>query len=257
MVDGKPIDGDDARRSRRTRSPCPQLGVLVPSPRSADDAKNQCDYAPCAMSMAHRTITFTFRTGKPGHYRWQCFVPARPASSTASAGRCRRSATWTASSTSSSDDVRRASNASRTTLGRVPGASGSCSASIATPLVAIFARPAIPPGNGSAQAHGAGLRQQVLRRRSRRRCCVLVAALPRLRARSRSAARRAARRSTGRRSAATPASRSSGSSSRPAIVLFLAGFGTLRAASQTAPAAARARAPRSVPRRHRRRWTCR
>ena len=25
--------------------------------------------------MAHHTITFTFRTGKPGHYRWQCFVP--------------------------------------------------------------------------------------------------------------------------------------------------------------------------------------
>jgi hypothetical protein len=27
------------------------------------------------MSNAHRTIEFTFRTGKPGHYRWQCFVP--------------------------------------------------------------------------------------------------------------------------------------------------------------------------------------
>ena len=25
--------------------------------------------------MAHTTITFTIRTGKPGHYRWQCFVP--------------------------------------------------------------------------------------------------------------------------------------------------------------------------------------
>jgi hypothetical protein len=25
--------------------------------------------------MAHRTITFTFHTGKSGHYRWQCFVP--------------------------------------------------------------------------------------------------------------------------------------------------------------------------------------
>jgi hypothetical protein len=27
------------------------------------------------MAMAHRTITFTFRTGAPGHFRWQCFVP--------------------------------------------------------------------------------------------------------------------------------------------------------------------------------------
>jgi len=25
--------------------------------------------------MAHHTVRFTFRTGKPGHYRWQCFVP--------------------------------------------------------------------------------------------------------------------------------------------------------------------------------------
>ena len=59
----------------RTRSRYPQLGILVPIAPVGDDAKNQCDYAPCALSNAHRTITFTFRTGKPGHYRWQCFVP--------------------------------------------------------------------------------------------------------------------------------------------------------------------------------------
>jgi hypothetical protein len=53
----------------------PQLGVLVPLAGVADDAKNQCDVAPCASSTAHNTITFTFRTGKKGHYRWQCFVP--------------------------------------------------------------------------------------------------------------------------------------------------------------------------------------
>ena len=29
------------------------------------------------MANAHNTITFTFRTGKEGHYRWQCFVPVR------------------------------------------------------------------------------------------------------------------------------------------------------------------------------------
>ena len=40
-----------------------------------DDAKNQCGYAPCQMSNAHRTIKFTFHTTTPGHFRWQCFVP--------------------------------------------------------------------------------------------------------------------------------------------------------------------------------------
>jgi hypothetical protein len=71
--------------------------VLVPIYGVADDAKNQCGDAPCDTSMAHETITFTFHTGKKGHYRWQCFVPAPPASSTASVARCRRSATWTGS----------------------------------------------------------------------------------------------------------------------------------------------------------------
>ena len=40
-----------------------------------DDAKNACEYAPCALSSAHRTIQFTFHTGAKGHYRWQCLVP--------------------------------------------------------------------------------------------------------------------------------------------------------------------------------------
>jgi len=53
----------------------PALNVLVPLEGVADDAKNQCGYAPCSLSNAHNTITFTFRTGKKGHYRWQCFVP--------------------------------------------------------------------------------------------------------------------------------------------------------------------------------------
>jgi hypothetical protein len=53
----------------------PQLGVIVPIQGVDDNAKNQCDFAPCAQSNAHETITFTFRTGKKGEYRWQCFVP--------------------------------------------------------------------------------------------------------------------------------------------------------------------------------------
>jgi hypothetical protein len=53
----------------------PDLGVLVPIYGVADNAKNQCDFAPCDPSNAHETVTFTFHTGKKGHYRWQCFVP--------------------------------------------------------------------------------------------------------------------------------------------------------------------------------------
>ena len=53
----------------------PAFDVLVPLKGVADDAKNQCDFAPCSMANAHNTITFTFRTGPKGHYRWQCFVP--------------------------------------------------------------------------------------------------------------------------------------------------------------------------------------
>jgi hypothetical protein len=73
-VDGKTLDvlnPDDASHTFAI----PGLGVIVPLEGVDDNAKNQCEYAPCDTSMAHRTITFAFRTGKPGHYRWQCFVP--------------------------------------------------------------------------------------------------------------------------------------------------------------------------------------
>jgi hypothetical protein len=53
----------------------PQLDLLVPLKGVADNAKNQCEFAPCTMDKAHNTITFSFRTPGPGRYRWQCFVP--------------------------------------------------------------------------------------------------------------------------------------------------------------------------------------
>jgi hypothetical protein len=53
----------------------PELGVSVPIYGVPDDAKNQCANAPCALNTAHSTTTFSFKTGKPGLYRWQCFVP--------------------------------------------------------------------------------------------------------------------------------------------------------------------------------------
>ena len=74
LVDGKPTEAIDPNDASHTFA-VPALGIILAIPGVADDAKNQCGYAPCAMSMAHRTITFTFHTGKAGHYRWQCFVP--------------------------------------------------------------------------------------------------------------------------------------------------------------------------------------
>jgi len=74
IVDGKTLDvisPDDASHTFAV----PAYGLIVPVAPVADDAKNQCGYAPCALSTAHRTIQFTFHTGNAGHFRWQCFVP--------------------------------------------------------------------------------------------------------------------------------------------------------------------------------------
>ena len=74
VVDGKPLQVIDPDQASHTFA-IPQLGVIVPVLGVSDNAKNQCDFAPCSLTTAHHTITFTFRTGKRGHYRWQCFVP--------------------------------------------------------------------------------------------------------------------------------------------------------------------------------------
>jgi hypothetical protein len=73
-VDGKTVDvvnPDDASHTFAIAA----YHLVVPLVGVADDAKNQCEQAPCTPDKAHRTITFSFRTGAPGHYRWQCFVP--------------------------------------------------------------------------------------------------------------------------------------------------------------------------------------
>ena len=72
-INGKPTDvvkPDDASHTFTV----PELGISVPLLGVADDAKNQCPEMPCSLKQAHETMTFTFRTGKPGRYRWQCFV---------------------------------------------------------------------------------------------------------------------------------------------------------------------------------------
>jgi hypothetical protein len=73
-LDGNPVDVIDPSLTSHTFA-IPELGVFVPLPGVADNAPNQCSEAPCTEEQAHRTITFTFRTGKRGRYRWQCFVP--------------------------------------------------------------------------------------------------------------------------------------------------------------------------------------
>jgi hypothetical protein len=74
LLDGKRTATLDPDLASHTFA-VPDLGVSVPLAGVADDAKNQCGVAPCTLAEAHRTITFTFRTGKRGTYRWQCFVP--------------------------------------------------------------------------------------------------------------------------------------------------------------------------------------
>jgi hypothetical protein len=74
-LDGKPFAAINPDNASHTFA-IPELGVLVPLEGVPDNAKNQCEFAPCdPKTMAHRTITFTFRTGKKGKFRWQCFVP--------------------------------------------------------------------------------------------------------------------------------------------------------------------------------------
>ena len=73
-IDGKPTATLDPDLASHTFA-IPDLGLSVPLEGVADDAKNQCSVAPCTLAEAHKTIVFTFHTGKKGTYRWQCFVP--------------------------------------------------------------------------------------------------------------------------------------------------------------------------------------
>jgi hypothetical protein len=80
-VDGKPTAAIDPDSASHTFA-VPELGVFVPLEGVPDDAKNPCPNGPCSLSYDHRTITFSFRTGKKGRYHWQCFVPCAAGSVT-------------------------------------------------------------------------------------------------------------------------------------------------------------------------------
>jgi hypothetical protein len=74
-IDGKSANVIDPNDASHTFA-VPGLGIIVAAPGVADNAKNQCGFAPCPLSNAHRMIQFTFKTpAKPGTFRWQCFVP--------------------------------------------------------------------------------------------------------------------------------------------------------------------------------------
>jgi hypothetical protein len=54
----------------------PQLGVSVPLAGVSANAKNPCGQAPCSPTKNDvEVVSFTFKTGAKGLYRWQCFVP--------------------------------------------------------------------------------------------------------------------------------------------------------------------------------------
>lgn len=74
QVDGKTLNVVDPSLASHTFA-IPELHLIVPLPGVSDTAKNTCPQAPCTLAQAHRTITFTFHTGAPGRFRWQCFVP--------------------------------------------------------------------------------------------------------------------------------------------------------------------------------------
>jgi hypothetical protein len=74
-VDGKPTNTVEPEEASHTFA-VPELGVFVPLPGVAEESKHLCEEAPCEpSSMDHHTVTFSFRTGKKGRFRWQCFVP--------------------------------------------------------------------------------------------------------------------------------------------------------------------------------------
>ena len=73
-INGKTVNAVPPEEPAHTFA-IPELGVFVPLPGVAE-GKHFCEEAPCEPSQhENNLITFAFRTGKPGRYRWQCFVP--------------------------------------------------------------------------------------------------------------------------------------------------------------------------------------
>lgn len=73
-VDGKTVPGIPAAAVSHTWGVV-GLHLSVPLKGVADNAPKQCVAGPCPNSDAHTTTTFTFYSGPPRTYQWQCFVP--------------------------------------------------------------------------------------------------------------------------------------------------------------------------------------
>ena len=74
QLDGKTVQNIDPDTASHIFA-IPELGLSVPLAGPLSTAKNLCSNAPCSLSNAHTTTTFSFRTPGQGLYRFQCFVP--------------------------------------------------------------------------------------------------------------------------------------------------------------------------------------
>ena len=205
----------------------PELGILVPIAPVPDSAKNPCDFAPCALTNDHRTITFTFRTGKPGHYRWQCFVPCAAGFLYGFGGPMQTlgymDGFLDVVLTMSTATPTRTPPPAEPSHGRRVIGTWLVVSVIATPLVVWLVGTFIPPGNSSEQAT-----QQVYDNQWIAAVVtpVVLLMLVFFGTRSSSSGCATVTGATARRCAGTAASRSRGSSSRALAVLALAVFGT-------------------------------
>ncbi|MGH9101948.1 MAG: hypothetical protein ACRDYD_03040 [Acidimicrobiales bacterium] len=53
----------------------PAKGINIPLKAISGSSNNACSAAPCSHKYDHNVIKFSFNSGHPGQYRWQCFVP--------------------------------------------------------------------------------------------------------------------------------------------------------------------------------------
>ena len=76
VLNGKPfsvLDSNTGNGVGHTFS-IPTLGISVPLWGNSGTA-TLCAAAPCTTTSPHQVIQFSFRTGDPGQFPWQCFVP--------------------------------------------------------------------------------------------------------------------------------------------------------------------------------------